>query len=105
MEVKQTEGGTYVAVTYDGEEIELQSVTYEDAVCEADMLLWQGSNSGSENENSSVVEKRSPLVLVYLIKRILTRVYLCGSKFFSGTKSSLEFFSGKFSVELLWLDY
>jgi hypothetical protein len=39
MEVKQTEGGSYVAVTYDGEEIELQSVTYEDAVCEADMLL------------------------------------------------------------------
>lgn len=38
-------------------------------------------------------------MLVYLIKTILTRVYLCGSKFFSGTKSSLEFFSGGNTVE------
>lgn len=39
MEIRKTESGSYVAVTYDGEEIELQAVTYEDAVCEADMLL------------------------------------------------------------------
>lgn len=69
-------------------------------ICSCDRGAAPEQHSGSENENSSVVEKRSPLALVYLIKRILTRVYLCGSKFFSGTKSSLEFFSGKFSVGL-----
>jgi len=37
MQIKQNESGSYIAVMYDGEEVELQAVTYEDAVCEADM--------------------------------------------------------------------
>lgn len=38
MSVESDNSGGYVAVLYDGTVIPLQSVTYEDAVCEADML-------------------------------------------------------------------